>query len=600
MLHYARSVTDEQVPVLIVGGGGAGLTASLLMARLGIPSLLVSAQPGTSTLPKAHVLNQRAMEIMKDCGTAHAIYAVGTPPEAMSHTAFYAGFAGHPDAGRILFKQESWGCGGRDEGWAAASSMVSTNLPQIRLEPILKSHAETASPGSVRFHHEVVSIEQQPDAVLATVVDHATDREYRVRADYVLACDGGRTIGNMVGIGLEGVRDLARTVSFYISSDLSPWARDPDVLLRWIWCPEIGKMVVMAPMGPHNWGGESQEWVVHINYPIDDQRAFDDQAVEDDLRRALGIDDHPVNIHLITRWTIGGLVADRFRSGRIFVAGDAAHRHPPTGALGLTSAMHDVHNLCWKIAYHRRGWAGDALLDTYDVERRPVDARNVERSLENSRAYAKMNHLLGFADRELSAEDRWKALARMWSHRNEDADHRRRVLEVMATQSQEFREHDVEYGYRHHSTAVIHDGSASEVGGDSDLRLYVPSTRPGSPLPHAWIDDWDGNRMSTLDLVHAGRFVVIAGEDGEDWCEAARTVSTRLEVPIDAYRIGHARGDRRDPRLRWQEVRGIQSTGMILVRPDRCIAARVEASVDDPVGFIRGAVNTILGRPADS
>lgn len=589
-------VDVEEVPVLIVGGGGAGLTASLLMARLQIPALLVSALPGTSNLPKAHVLNQRAMEIMKDCGTAAAIYALGTPPDAMSHTAFYAGLAGHPDAGRILFKQESWGCGGRDEGWAAASPMVSTNLPQIRLEPILKSHAETASPGSVRFHHELVSIEQFSDSVVATIVDRATGRDYRVRAGYVLACDGGRTIGNMVGIGLDGVRDLARTVSFYISSDLSSWAGDPDVLLRWVWCPEIGKMVVMAPMGPKSWGGRSEEWVVHINYSIDDQQAFDDQAVEDDLRRALGLGNHPIRIHLITRWTIGGLVADRFRSGRVFVAGDAAHRHPPTGALGLTSAMHDVHNLCWKIAYRVRGWAGDALLDTYEAERRPVDARNVERSLENSRAYAKMNHLLGFADHDLSAEDRWKVLARIWNHDDDDVDHRRRVLEVMAAQSQEFREHDVEYGYRHASTAVIEDGSSNEVDGNSDFRLHVPSTRPGSPLPHAWIDDWNGNRMSTLDLVEVGRFLVIAGEDGEKWCDAARTVSGHLGIPIDALRIGHARGDRRDPRLRWQAVRGISPTGMILVRPDRCVAARAEAVVDSPAEFLRTALDTILGR----
>jgi 2,4-dichlorophenol 6-monooxygenase len=535
------------------------------------------------------------MEIMKDCGTADAIYAAGTPPEAMSHTAFYAGLAGHPDAGRILFKQESWGCGGRDQGWAAASPMASTNLPQIRLEPILKTHAETASPGSVRFHHEVVSVEQQADAVLVSVIDRGTEREYHVRAEYVLACDGGRTIGAMVGIGFEGVRDLARTVSFYVSSDLSSWAKDPDVLLRWIWCPEIGKMVVIAPMGPHRWGGESEEWVIHINYPIDDERAFDDQSVEDDLRRALGIFGHPMRIHLISRWTIGGLVADRFRSGRVFVAGDAAHRHPPTGALGLTSAMHDVHNLCWKIAFRIRGWAGDALLDTYDDERRPVDSRNVERSLENSRAYAKMSHLLGFGDRDLSPQDRWNSLARMWSDRDEDAEHRRRVLEVMAAQSQEFREHDVEYGYRYRSAAVIDDDSFVDADDDRDFRLYVASTRPGSPLPHAWIEDWEGNRMSTLDVVDPGRFTVIAGEEGDAWCEAAHVVSRQLGVPIDAYRVGHARGDRRDPRLRWQEVRGISSAGMVLVRPDRCIAARSVTDVHDPVGHLDRVIRAVLG-----
>lgn len=589
-------MADEQVPVLIVGGGGAGLTASMLFARMGIRTLLVNAQPNTSTLPKAHVLNQRAMEIMKDCGTADAIYAVGTPPEAMSHTAFYAGLAGHPDAGRRLFKQESWGCGGRDEGWAAASPMVSSNLPQIRLEPILQRRAEELSPGMVRFHHEVVALEHESDAVIASVTDHGTNQTYRVRADYVLACDGGRTIGSHVGISLDGVRDLARTASFYISADLSPWAEDPDVLLRWIWCPAIGKMLVLAPMGPHQWGAESEEWVVHINYPIDDQRAFDDAAVESDLRTALGIGDHPMTIHLITRWTIGGLVADRFRSGRVFVAGDAAHRHPPTGALGLTSAMHDVHNLCWKIAYRVSGRAGEALLDTYEPERRPVDARNVQRSLENSRAYAKMNHLLGFADPTASAEQRWKSLARLWSENPDDVEHRRRALEVMASQSQEFREHDVEYGYRHRSSAVIVDDPGLEDSNVDEFRLHVPSTRPGSPLPHAWIDDWDGHRRSTLDLVGSDHFVLIAGEDGHEWCEAAARVSGELGFPIDAYRIGHARGDLRDPRLQWQAVRGITSTGMVLVRPDRCVADREVSAVDDAYHSLSRTMRAILDR----
>jgi 2,4-dichlorophenol 6-monooxygenase len=92
----------ERVQVLVVGGGGAGLTASMLLARLGVDALLVSSLPNTSNLPKAHVLNQRAMEIMRDCGADKAIYAFGTPPEQMSHTACYAGFAGHPDAGRRL------------------------------------------------------------------------------------------------------------------------------------------------------------------------------------------------------------------------------------------------------------------------------------------------------------------------------------------------------------------------------------------------------------------------------------------------------------------------------------------------------------------
>lgn len=587
------STSDVQrTPVLVVGGGGAGLTASMLLSIMGIESLLVSSLPSTSALPKAHVLNQRSMEIMRDCGVDEAIYEKGTPPWAMSHAAFYGGFAGRPESGTSIFKQESWGCGGMDEEWAAASPMVSSNLPQIRLEPILKERAERLAPSRVRFHHEVVDLQDIGERVRARVVDRTTNREYVVEAEFVIACDGGRTVGSLVDITLEGQRDLARTASLYVSADFSKWSKDPDVLLRWHWCPEIGKMIVMAPMGPNHWGGESEEWVIHINYSMDDARALDDDSVLSDVRTALGIGDHPMTIHLITRWTIGGLVADRFRSGRVFVAGDAAHRHPPTGALGLTSAMHDVHNLCWKVAYRVRGWAGDALLDTYEAERKPVDARNVQRSLENSRAYARISHLFGFSDPTAEPEQRWATLRRMWSIDPADEEFRRQVFEVMAAQSQEFREHDVEYGYRHESTAVVGDGSPPEPVGD--FRLFVPSTRPGHPLPHAWVEDWHGRRMSTLDLVNGDRFVLIAGEDGDDWCEAAAFAAADFGIPIRCFRIGHARGDLRDPRMRWHKVRGIEATGTLLVRPDRCVAFRSVRSSNDPRSTLTSALKSIL------
>ena len=143
---------DEEVPVLIVGGGGAGLTASMLLARQGVDHLLVSARPTTSDLPKAHVLNQRAMEVLEDVGVAEAIAQRSTPAEQMAATAFYAGFTGpDPDYGRRLARLECWGAGGEDEFWRAASPWRQLNLPQIRLEPLLKARAEELSPDRIRF-----------------------------------------------------------------------------------------------------------------------------------------------------------------------------------------------------------------------------------------------------------------------------------------------------------------------------------------------------------------------------------------------------------------------------------------------------------------
>ena len=172
MVHTS---VDEEVPVLIVGGGGAGLTASMLLARQGVEHLLVSARPKTSDLPKAHVLNQRAMEVLEDVGVAEAIAQRSTPAEQMAATAFYAGFDGPgPDYGRRLMRLECWGAGGADESWRAASPWRQLNLPQIRLEPLLKDRAEELSPGRIRFNHELTRLEQDGDGVRALIRDNGS------------------------------------------------------------------------------------------------------------------------------------------------------------------------------------------------------------------------------------------------------------------------------------------------------------------------------------------------------------------------------------------------------------------------------------------
>src|SRR5664280_431901 len=219
--NWGFQMTDLEIPVLIVGGGGAGLTASMLLSKLEIPSLLVSALPTTSVLPKAHVLNQRTMEILADAGAAEAIYAQATPRANMSHTAFYAGFAGWPKAGRRIGRLESWGGGGADLDWEAASPRASTNLPQIRLEPIMRRHAEQLAPGMVRFGHELVSFEQDDDGVTSVIRERASGAEFAVRSSYLFACDAGRTIGSQLGIEMVGLRDVGRMVSIHLTADLS-------------------------------------------------------------------------------------------------------------------------------------------------------------------------------------------------------------------------------------------------------------------------------------------------------------------------------------------------------------------------------------------
>lgn len=588
-------MTDVEVPVLIVGGGGAGLTASMLLAKLGVETLLVSALPTTSILPKAHVLNQRAMEVLDDVGVAKEIYARGTPPENMRYTAFYAGFAGpDPLYGKRLARLECWGGGGLDTDWASASPCLQTNLPQIRLEPLLKAHAESLTPGRVRFNHEVTDIAQDADGVTATVRDKGDGSTYTVRARYVLACDGGRTIGRKLGVELEGPRDLVRIVSIYMTADLSRWATDDDTLIRWILLPDAGLWGTLVPMGPTRWGRHSEEWVFHLSYQHDDQRAMDDAYAIARMKEVLGVPDLDPQVHVVSRWSIEGILANRFRADRIFLVGDAAHRHPPTGGLGLTSAIHDAQNLCWKIAAVLRGEAGDALLDSYEPERRPSDGRNVQRSLENAMNHTMIGQTLGLNpgnDRETNLAVLRNALG----DGPDGVEGRRRALALFATQSMEFREHAVEYGYRYESSAVIPDGTPEPPVLD-DVHVYEPGTRPGSPLPHVELEDRDGERVAIKDVVRPGRFLLIAAEDGGAWIEAAQAIAREAGVALDAIRIGHVDGDYRDPRCSWLRRRQFGRDGAILVRPDRFVAWRSMGAAANPRAELSRALSRILCR----
>ena len=366
------------------------------------------------------------------------------------------------------------------------------------------------------------------------------------------------------------------------------------MLIRWIFSPQAGVLVVMVPMGPQRWGLASQEWVMHLNYPAGDPRAQSDAQVEADARQALGVPDLPMKIRKITRWSVEAVMASAFRAGRVFLVGDAAHRHPPTGGLGLTSAIHDAQNLCWKLALVLAGHASPALLDTYQAERHPVDQRNAQRSLENAAGHFEIGAALGLSHQNTPGQN-MAQLRRMWSGRPGDAGYRSAVLRTMRAQSMEFGELNVEVGYLLRIRGGRAGWQCRARAGRRDPR--VSAVHPPGNSPAARLGRGRGRQPPPgQGPRRAGRFLLIAGEDGPAWCQAARQLAAEADLPLDAVRIGHLHGDYHDPRCAWQRHRQIASDGAVPVRPDRFIAWRHPAG-SDPRAVLAAALSQILARP---
>lgn len=582
-----------EVDVLIVGGGASGLTASLLLSSYGIGTLLVSKYPETSTLPKAHLLSMKTMEMYRELGIEPAIRAAGTPAENMRYVGWYAGLAGPtPDHGREIARLGAWGRGHDDADWRSASAIRYANLMQARLEPLLKAQAEAKAPGAIRFNHGFESLVEDETGVVATIVDRASGERYQVRARYLLACDGGRAIGPQLGVTMDGHLGIATSVSIHFSADLSAVARDPEVLIRTILNPDTGSPCVLVPVGPDNWGPHSQEWVLHfIAFPGDHKTYDHDQSLAA-MRLALGLPDFDPVIHVINRWPLDAVVASHYRVGRTFILGDAAHRMPPSGGHGLNSAVQDCYNLCWKIAAVLRGEAGDALLDTYEAERRPVAQRTVASAFANWTNAREFAASISYSP-AATPEQRWQALRTLWDDTGATGDAARRNARNGLTQLLTTYNHiGINFGYDYATGALVADGTAADTV-DDPILSYAASTRPGASLPTATLEDLHGS-FPIGDLLGGGRFVLIAGEQGQRWCDAARDVAQRRGIPLDAVTIGRGDVDHFDLRREWDRRRGIAGDGAILVRPDRFVAWRAMTAAADPVATLEAAFDTIL------
>ncbi|MFI5933939.1 FAD-dependent monooxygenase [Actinoplanes sp. NPDC051494] len=581
-----------EVPVLIVGGGGSGLSASVFLSDHHVGHLLVEKRADASNLPKAHYLNQRTMEIFRQHGLAADVDELGAPTEAFGTVRWQTTLTGPgPLDAKVIHEMDAFGGGALRETYAAAAPVMPVKLPQVRLEPILRRHAEQRNPGGIRFGHELTSLTDTGAGVTAEIRDVATGETTTVTAKYVIAADGGRTVGPAVGAQMQGLPKLFDATTVYFAADLSQYWTEGSIITWFLnpYRPDLSSALI--EMGP-TWGRNSEEWGLHISLAGVDRD--DEQAVITKVRTVLGLPELDLELLATTTWSVEAVLAEHYRYGRVLLAGDAAHRQPPAVGLGLNTGIQDVHNLAWKLAAVLSGQASDALLDTYEAERRPIGQFNLGWAMS-----AAANHqvvidaALGLGQ-HVAPERRTPVFFGYFAPTPVGVAQRARAAEIFATHRGECQAHDVEIGFAYESGAVVPDGTrppARAPLGD----VYRPTTRPGHRLPHAWLEH-AGSRVSTHDLTGTGSgFVLITGEQGDPWAEAAARVGDKLSVPITVVRVGT---DHTDADGGWAAVREVTGAGAVLVRPDNHVAWRSTGGSDDPATALSDAVSLVLDHKA--
>jgi putative polyketide hydroxylase len=541
--------SDYHTPVLVVGGAVVGLSAALFLSWQGVQPLLVERHASALLHPRARGVNPRTVELYRSVGLEKTIFAARSLTADFSRKMMVRA--------ETLAGPERFSAPLTDEAPEITDEVTPCRwcaIDQNRLEEILAARAKELG-ADVRYSTQLLSFEQHADEVIAVVREMATGAERTVRAQYLVAADGYHSsIRDLLGVETDGPGTLMQTLSVVFKADLSGPLRGRDLGLGYFDRPETGTLLI--PL-------DGSRWVFYTPYHPErgeTVESFDDSRCVEAIRAAVGmpqLDVENIEVQLpasgtkVLGFEVASQVAERFRDGRVFLAGDAAHTMVPTGAFGASTGIQDVHNLAWKLAAVIKGAAASELLDTYEVERQAIARFTAEQAMTHLRrrtGQAKHGTAMGYAATIL--------------------------------------------GYRYRSDAVV---TEEDHGGPPALD---PRTlgRPGTRAPHLVLELKD-ERLSTLDLF-GQRFVLLTGSDGTTWRRAAEPVGQRLGVDLAVYQVGESGQDDAlvDVDGRWSDAYGVSSAGAVLVRPDGFVAWRSQAPEEHPKRVLEEVLARVLAR----
>jgi 2,4-dichlorophenol 6-monooxygenase len=584
------SAVIVETDVLIVGSGPSGASAALALSTLGISNMMITKYRWTANTPRAHITNQRAMEFFRDMGIEEQVKADSTPHEMIGDTVFCTSLAGE-ELGRIL----TWGTHpARHADYQLASPTLNCDIPQNFLEPILVKNA-TQRGTQTRFSSEYLSHVQDETGVSSKVLDRVTGQIYTVRSKYLIGTDGARSkVAADIDLPMEGAMDIAGSMNITFKADIEELVGHRPSVLYWVVQPgsNVGGIGAGLVRMVRPWN----EWLIVWGYDINGPEPIIDEAAATTIvRNLIGVPDLAVEITGTSLWGNNEMFATHLQKGRVFAAGDAIHRHPPSNGLGSNTSIQDSYNLAWKLAAVIRGQAGETLLDTYSAERAPVARQIVTRANQSGREFGQLFDALGITTAKSEAE----MIERIEDRKDNSAAgaaKREAIQAAMELKNYEFNAHGVELGQFYTSTAVLSDGTPRPVNPRDSELYHLPSTVPGSPLPHVWVGD-AVTKMSTLDLAPSTQFTLFTGITGQSWADAAPAVAARMGIDLRAVVIGPGQ-KYTDLYFDWARAREVAEDGVILVRPDKIVAWRSREAVAEPAAALIAALNSILSRAA--